>query len=143
MFDIVFKHFKQPGYYILAQALSQIYYFDIWFSNCTFTRNTNMKTLINIRPPNTHTGVALITISLSTISDNKNVTFIEVQWEFQTIHYRIIYISLMWSKCSLISTIIQRISFQLQMDFYHFTLFPSSKIVTIIISFICSLPYYT
>ena len=94
MFDIVFKHFKQPGYYILAQALSQIYYFDVWFSNCTFTRNTNMKTLINIRPPNTHTGVALITISLSTIYDNKNVTFIEVQWEFQTIHYRIIYISL-------------------------------------------------
>ena len=58
MFNSEFKHFKRDSYKYMAKAISQIYYYYNKFENCTFTRNTNMKALINVRPPNTQTWVA-------------------------------------------------------------------------------------
>ena len=66
----------------------------ITFVNCTFTGNSNMEALINVRPPNTETTTEYISFSNSVICDNKNVTFIKVQLEFQNKFCKIIYILL-------------------------------------------------
>ena len=66
----------------------------IAFINCTFTRNSNMEALIYVRPPNTETATEYIVSRNSTFSDNKNVTFIKVQLEFQNIFCKFINIRL-------------------------------------------------
>ena len=69
-------------------------FYSITFMNCTFTRNSNMEALILVRPPNTETTTEYISFGKSMICDNKNLTFIKIQLEFQNIFYKIIYITL-------------------------------------------------
>ena len=95
MFNIELKHFEQyqgPPSQILS--LTQLYKYFIRFDKCTFKRNANIKSLIYVRPSNAQMTTGYIPIINSTFSDNKNVTFIKVELEFQTTCYMIIYISL-------------------------------------------------
>ena len=98
MFNISLKHVISGAseFYFnsLSAAKRQLYTYYILFEECIFTRNTNMKALVHIRPPNTHTRVRYIRIINSTVFGNKNITFIKVEWEFQTMCYQIVYISL-------------------------------------------------
>ena len=94
MLNNVLKHYERDFHFQLIMPITQIYYYAIYLSDCVFTRNTNMKALISITPPNTRTKVEYIRINQTTFTNNKNVTVINVEWEFQTAYYQIIYISL-------------------------------------------------
>ena len=93
MFNFVFECFTMCADFN-TRVVSQLYHYVVDFRNCTFTRNTNMKALISVKPPTTRTTVGKLLMYRSTFSDNKNMTFIKVEREFQTICYQIIYISL-------------------------------------------------
>ena len=97
MFNVSLKHLKDASVFYfdsLPAAKKQLYIHFILLKECIFTRNTNMKALMCIRPPNTQTRVRYIRIINSTVFDNKNITFIKVEWNFQTMCYEIVYISL-------------------------------------------------
>ena len=95
MFNIELKHFEQLDD-ITSQIISlkQLYHHVIVFDKCMFKRNTNMKALIYIRPSNAEITTGYIRIINSTFSDNKNMTFIKIELDFQTTHYKIIHVSL-------------------------------------------------
>ena len=105
MFNVYLKHLKNASAFYFSSLLltsgRQLYIHFILFEECIFTRNTNMKALMYIRPPNTHTRVRYIRIINSTVFDNKNITFIKVEWNFQTMCYQIVYISLIAVNISL------------------------------------------
>ena len=92
LMNIVLEHYKTD--FGMTMPLTQIYFYAIKIHNCTFTRNTNIKALINIRPPNTQTKIGYTAIYKTTITDNNNVSFIKVERESRTIYYEIIYILL-------------------------------------------------
>ena len=97
MFNIELKHFEQiVGDDITSQMISlkQLYHHIIVFDKCMFKSNTNMKALIYIRPSNAQFTTGYIRIINSTFSDNKNMTFIKSELDFQTTYYKIIYVSL-------------------------------------------------
>ena len=76
------------------KMMNQMYRYAIEFSECTFTRNANMKALISVTPPATRTTVGNIIMFNCTFTENKNMTFIKVKQEFQTVFYKIIKILL-------------------------------------------------
>ena len=85
MFNIELKHFEQyQGLPSQILSLTHLYKYFIRFDKCTFKRNANIKSLIYVRPSNAQMTTGYIPIINSTFSDNKNVTFIKVELEFQT-----------------------------------------------------------
>ena len=99
MLHIVLKRIP-PYAYLSYQTMMQLYNYNFQFYQCTFTRNNNMKALIYIQPPNTKAVVLYIKFIKSTITGNKNVTFIKVQWEFHTIWYNTINVLLSFTNVS-------------------------------------------
>ena len=93
MFNIVLKCLASCTD-LHTKMMNQQYRYAVQFSNCTFTRNSEMKILISMRPPTTRTTVGNIVMYNSTFTENKNMTFIRVKREFQTMFYKIIYIVL-------------------------------------------------
>ena len=91
MFNIILKQYGSSDPQI---SLICLYIYVVRFDRCTFKRNTNMKALIYVRPPNAKLTTGYIIISNSKFSDNRNMSFIKVELEFHTICYKIIYISL-------------------------------------------------
>ena len=92
MFNIVLKQYDH--FYHPQISLRQTYIYVVQFYKCTFKRNTNMKALIYVKPPYVQVSTVYIPISNCKVSDNKNMTFIKVELEFQTICYMIIHIML-------------------------------------------------
>ena len=93
MFNIVFKCLASCTD-LNSKVMNQQYRYDILFSKCIFTRNSEMKALISVRPPATRTKVGNILMFHSIFTENKNMTFIKVKREFQTMFYKIIDIML-------------------------------------------------
>ena len=93
MFHVALKRIP-PYVYLYYQTKVQVYNYVLQFYQCTFTRNSNMKALIYIQPPSTKAVVAYIKFIKGTITGNKNVTFIKVQWQFHTIWYSTIRLQL-------------------------------------------------
>ena len=95
MFNIQLKHVGMDhGPHSQMISMTQLYNYLIRFDKCTFKRNINMKSLVYIRPSNAQMTTGYITIINSIFSDNKNISFIKVELEFQTTCHKIIYISL-------------------------------------------------
>ena len=87
MLHIVLKRLPPYVYLNNNKIIKQLYNYAFQFYQCTFTRNANMKALIYIQPPYTKAAVIYISFIKSTVTDNKNLTYIKVEWEFQTIWY--------------------------------------------------------
>ena len=90
MLHIVLKRLPPYIYLNNNKIMKQLYNYAFQFYRCTFTRNANMKALIYIQPPYTKAAVIYIPFVKSAVTDNKNLTFIKVEWEFQTIWYNTI-----------------------------------------------------
>ena len=67
---------------------------SIMASPLIFTRNTNMNTIIYLRPSIAHTTVGYLSLINNSFSDNKNVAFMKATLKFQTLYYMIIFVSL-------------------------------------------------
>ena len=78
----------------MIESQIQLYHYFFQFDECIFTRNANIKALIYVKVPIAYTTVRYIAIAKSSISDNKNMTFIKVELRFWTTYFMIICISL-------------------------------------------------
>ena len=85
-----------PHFNLNSKMLIQRYHYYVRLHNVTCIRNTNMKALIYVTPSAEIGTIGYITVMNSTFSNNKNMTFIKVEWESQTVYYKIIYIVLVY-----------------------------------------------
>ena len=84
-------------FYINLKSLSSIYfitpqhkkkfYNTFIFKDCVFKNNAEMNAAIYVKPPSTDTIVGYILINNSTFYKNRNVNFIIVKKEYQTLWY--------------------------------------------------------
>ena len=144
MLNIELKQFELRSF-ISFQTLPlvQLYHYNIQLYNCTFKRNTNMKALIYIRPSNAQIATGCIRIKNSTFSDNKNMTFIKVELEYQAINSKMIYISLQFVNVSSneyhhIESLIFVVN-----GLLHFQSVFSIKIITMMVSYTRNPHFYT
>ena len=93
MFNVVLKCLASCTD-INTKVMNQLYRYTFEFSNCKFIRNINMKALISVMPPTTRTTVGNALMFQCTFTENKNMTFIDVKQEYQTMLYKTIYILL-------------------------------------------------
>ena len=93
-----------PYVYLNYQTRIQLYNYIFHFYQCTFTRNNNIKALINIQPSTTKAAVVYIKFIKSTVVGNRNVTFIKVEWEFRSHSIILLQSCCLTSMCPQMST---------------------------------------
>ena len=70
---------------LTSKMMNHMFRYAVEFRECTFTRNANMKALISVTPPATRAIVGNIIMLRCTFTENKNMTFIKVKQEFQSV----------------------------------------------------------
>lgn len=101
MFQIILYSFESLNNTLYSESNNNLYingpvrlYNMLEFDNCTFITNTNMDSMIYIRPSTYSNIVGYITISNSKFNNNKDVRFIKVARESQNIPNVITHVTL-------------------------------------------------